>query len=501
MPAVPMFETPSHVQLVVQRLKDVKRQFDAVVDETSLLSAISQAKQGGSATGGAAGASGFDVLQSLGSASDKPPLPKAEGRSGDGAGVTPCTSCSGQCGGHDMAAFWHRKTKKVVLAVLLVVKNGVPKTYVGINLEVSMPTGSLCAERNAIGSALADDLSLHRNDLKVVAVLGCTLPAAKKGKATKPRTSGQPDPANAKGKRVWTTNAESKPLPNPRTAAPSGAGGGTKAGTTATENAAGRGGSRDGDEAPPPPPTSPPPPPPLAIPTRSAGTERRASTGGLGGKSGDPRVQHAQPSRTLRVPSEEKDAEVDEVPESPPRIRKIRSYMLGDDAASATQGGMVHSHSQKDLTLSPAGSLNGGLSPMYGSDNDMADQAMPPPLSLGAGQASLRSDQGDGGGSFQGRPHSTSNAGSESRTHSHSFMSDGTAESVRPTASPRFAGAVTPSMTTQTVSVKEKDTNPMAPCGACREWLKKIAEVNPAFQIVTFTDESMSGVYSTALLE
>jgi hypothetical protein len=34
-----------------------------------------------------------------------------------------------------------------------------------------MPTGSLCAERNAIGSALAADLGLKRRDLKLVAVL------------------------------------------------------------------------------------------------------------------------------------------------------------------------------------------------------------------------------------------------------------------------------------------------------------------------------------------
>lgn len=34
-----------------------------------------------------------------------------------------------------------------------------------------MPTGSLCAERNVIGSALAADLSLLRSDIKAVAVL------------------------------------------------------------------------------------------------------------------------------------------------------------------------------------------------------------------------------------------------------------------------------------------------------------------------------------------
>ena len=70
----------------------------------------------------------------------------------------------------DLSSFWLRKTKKPVLAVLLVQKPGQrPKLYRGTNMEVSMPTGSLCAERNVIGSALADDLTLRRQDLKVTA--------------------------------------------------------------------------------------------------------------------------------------------------------------------------------------------------------------------------------------------------------------------------------------------------------------------------------------------
>jgi A distinct subfamily of CDD/CDA-like deaminases len=71
----------------------------------------------------------------------------------------------------DLSSFWLRKTKKPVLAVLVVQKPGQgPKLYRGTNMEVSMPTGSLCAERNVIGSALADDLTLRRQDLKVIAV-------------------------------------------------------------------------------------------------------------------------------------------------------------------------------------------------------------------------------------------------------------------------------------------------------------------------------------------
>ncbi|CAM9417093.1 unnamed protein product, partial [Ectocarpus sp. 12 AP-2014] len=72
----------------------------------------------------------------------------------------------------DLATFWLRKTKKPVLAVLLVQKKGgQPQLFRGTNMEVSMPTGSLCAERNVIGSALTSDLSLLRRDIKAVAVL------------------------------------------------------------------------------------------------------------------------------------------------------------------------------------------------------------------------------------------------------------------------------------------------------------------------------------------
>mmetsp|Transcript_3088 Transcript_3088/g.10101 ORF Transcript_3088/g.10101 Transcript_3088/m.10101 type:complete len:107 (-) Transcript_3088:2013-2333(-) len=44
-----------------------------------------------------------------------------------------------------------------------------------MNLEVSMPTGTLCAERNAIGNALASDQTLRREDIRSVAVLSVSL--------------------------------------------------------------------------------------------------------------------------------------------------------------------------------------------------------------------------------------------------------------------------------------------------------------------------------------
>ena len=45
------------------------------------------------------------------------------------------------------------------------------------------------------------------------------------------------------------------------------------------------------------------------------------------------------------------------------------------------------------------------------------------------------------------------------------------------------------------------DLNPLRPCGACHEWLKKIAECNPYFQIMTFTDADCNGVYCTPCQE
>jgi cytidine deaminase len=39
------------------------------------------------------------------------------------------------------------------------------------------------------------------------------------------------------------------------------------------------------------------------------------------------------------------------------------------------------------------------------------------------------------------------------------------------------------------------DLNPLKPCGACNEWLKKIAEVNPNLRVITFTDAGCRGVH------
>ncbi|KAG5183744.1 A distinct subfamily of CDD/CDA-like deaminases-domain-containing protein [Tribonema minus] len=47
----------------------------------------------------------------------------------------------------------------------------------------------------------------------------------------------------------------------------------------------------------------------------------------------------------------------------------------------------------------------------------------------------------------------------------------------------------------QKVQAQHAAVNPLKPCGACTEWLRKIAEVNPDFKVLTFTDTTCEGVY------
>ena len=47
----------------------------------------------------------------------------------------------------------------------------------------------------------------------------------------------------------------------------------------------------------------------------------------------------------------------------------------------------------------------------------------------------------------------------------------------------------------RTVIQEHGELNPLKPCGSCNEWLKKIAEVQPNFKVITFTDYSCDAVY------
>lgn len=44
-----------------------------------------------------------------------------------------------------------------------------------MNIEVSMPTGTLCSERNAVGTAVSQDPTITRRDFQMIAILSATL--------------------------------------------------------------------------------------------------------------------------------------------------------------------------------------------------------------------------------------------------------------------------------------------------------------------------------------
>eukprot|EP00439_Symbiodinium_sp_Y106_P081139 s1674_g20.t1 len=70
-----------------------------------------------------------------------------------------------------MDPFFHRKSDRVVLAVLHVENGGQARFARGINSEVSLPTGSICAERAAIANARTLYPGIMRKQMKGIAVL------------------------------------------------------------------------------------------------------------------------------------------------------------------------------------------------------------------------------------------------------------------------------------------------------------------------------------------
>jgi len=71
--------------------------------------------------------------------------------------------------------WFHRKSQKLVLAVVMLNVDGEPHFVPGINAEVSLPAGgSICAERSAIVAARAQFPGLSRGDFVGIAV--CEVP-------------------------------------------------------------------------------------------------------------------------------------------------------------------------------------------------------------------------------------------------------------------------------------------------------------------------------------
>ncbi|KAL9191414.1 hypothetical protein ACHAXT_001120 [Thalassiosira profunda] len=291
-------------------------------------------------------------------------------------------------GRSDLKSFWLRKTKKPVLAVLLVQKpDGTQVLYRGTNMEVSMPTGSLCAERNVIGTALASDPGLKREDLLMVAVLSIQLP----GEALK------------------------RP--------------------------------------------SPPPGPMICRPIGTSSSERAEFA-----KEVEDRLNQHQAQGDLR-PTASTSSFASIAEEGPKRS-------LSPKPAESEEWEMDAFDADKTQTgVSPLASPS--LLPATGavlSPSKTKGTVMIPELSLARAPP--------------GPPGNASGSSTPKRRislyqkRSHSKMGGGVKRKKEPL-----------------LLQSPEDINPLKPCGACNEWLKKIAESNPHFKVLTFTDTQCNGVY------
>lgn len=364
---------------------------------------------------------------------------------------------SGQSRQHDLSSFWMRKTRKPVLAVLLVSgPNNTYRLFRGVNMEVSMPTGSLCAERNVIGSALASDLSLGREDILAVAVLSvqlyspatapsspvirtperpvrsCCLDAVCRCKSTSTLTAGHP-------RRLF---ADDLPITSTSTTS-----------TSATEEIV------------------------TANTTllTTTSTSTTSSAPGCTSTSNNP--------STLLV-----DQSYNNQHQQHHRLQELEIPMADDTSSgklscNGDNGTSLQlrspDHRQMRLIRKLAAPRSYSL-----SDVDLDTEVRFSSLFSESKSKSVL------GRISESLPYTTNSTTSKNHVSSRS-----------PQPSGGFQRLLSPTTTTENtqekvtrIMVEESDLNPLRPCGACREWLRKVAEVNPRFRVVTFTDSGCKGV-------
>lgn len=320
-------------------------------------------------------------------------LTAAAARNSDGASL------------HELDTFWLRKSRKPVLSVLVVQRPGeAALSFQGMNMEVSMPTGSLCAERCAIGQALARDPSLRREHMRQIAVLSVGLgDSVEDMHVASDQRATSSAPSNAHSELSATQRRLLAEAPTDAAAAAAAA---------------------------------------LVRHYQSPATKQRPASG---------TEMHSS------VPE-------DTPPKSPPR---------------AQVGGFKRSR-------------EGGLSP-----STPARLQLPRAASDGSAAGAVCSPASP---AYHLPP--TVRAVSFS-----SVVGSGSEQDVSVHMGTKPAGAARQSSLQRTSSICSVDTaqapvhlNPLPPCGSCSEWLKKIAEVNPDFKVITFTDISCNTAFVKSVL-
>ncbi len=373
----------------------------------------------------------------------------------------------------DLAQFWLRKTKKPVLAILLVQKpGGPPKLYRATNMEVSMPTGSLCAERNVIGSALADDITLRRQDLKMIAVYSAPSLEPVSDKAKTDSRSSSSHKAERSTLVVQSSVRAADLFPQdcaaglsldmraPECVPCTSSQNVMQAANTATSY------------------------PGLTVDTNAAtniGRDMKRSWSETSAdSSGSVVSMHESPSAG--------GDKLSKLPRSPVihqgqkrKILSMPSQPLGA-GSSTISGGKVKTPrgNSGDVNFREVGTPEDAQSLKVHTNANM-------PTSSDTKIRKIRSSFSSGGLLGLDR-HAIFNMSDDYEPELDAPQDEGLSLHGSGTSSRSFI-------------VHESDMNPLKPCGACMEWLKKIASVNPQFTVITFTDYQCEGVYQEIIAD
>ena len=366
-------------------------------------------------------------------------------------------------------------------------------------MEVSMPTGSLCAERNVIGSALADDITLRRQDLKVICVYSArSLEPVKelKGHNDEQNNYGSMM-ASAWEQTVTEVNEhrmsqESIASGSRSSAAP---GGGSSLTVSFGESSTAGANSSPSGVHLPGAGLSVDIPVPAGRDLKRRWSETSAASNdsngvgspGNGSNSGrSPRspVLQGQKRKILSMPNQ-------------PISTRVPS--TGSSGASSSSSGGSGSGASNSY-LGGSGSGRNSTEPF--SNIPQLPSSVASALSTQASNKKntrkIRSSFSSGGLLGLDR-HEIFNMGDEYEreteiTHHHTCGINQDRRDSRGGQS-TTTSVVVNGISSRSFMVSESDMNPLKPCGACTEWLKKIASVNPQFTVVTFTDYECEGVY------
>jgi hypothetical protein len=423
---------------------------------------------------------------------------------------------------HELAQFWLRKTRSPVLAVLYIRKGPfAPRQYFyGMNLEVSMPTGSVCSERVAISMALAADPGLKRKDIKSVAVLSMPklnhpdmrVQAAYEAAGVAPASNFYrffaPPSGNAGSapisRPVQTTmvsyhgpnNTHSGGLLSSRSHASTGSGLTSRSPLTLSQrdvvdtglvslpaSTYHTSGAAIGHSHPHAQPLSTQAPRPV----RSESNGSVASLGaGADTMPPPPPIARSTKPSTSRPLSSASSANSDSEDLLPTQAATSSVGAMSQRTTKRAQlevGGPEGAEDDKDkLFASELGGATGlhrsAIYPVPGrpaSRTDATAHTMSPPPSANKLHRSAISMATNGTGAGMGASGVFGPQSPETYRHSSVVRNASDGSGV-------------------TVEIL-KASNPLAPCGSCMEWLRKIAEVSPEFRILTFTDISCERVF------